>query len=346
MSTANSLTSFWTSREVTGLIVRAITHKNPDWQLSSGVPAWVELRREIIKSNSRGTYLVPPSLELTRSYCIDQLPFEKDDGAASYLRFRYLLGVFADLLSLVRQNIEKAHGRDAWQRASTIVGNNAESRTLFRFLGEVSTAPRPQAVHCLESVSRRGLVIKWPGGVRSGFWSRDCGMEALVKISQSVLHSLGEEQVSDAAEGENRRKHVTVKSAGPNLVELRHQGQLVQLRGNLRVLFLYLFWNKDRVVPFKELWTLLYLKKTRHEYKPDKRGGPPTCMRRTKGDLESKLREVFGAPKGRRFWFEPHQGCGYRLNVASVDWQAAVGNIDYPLFTRDQNDLEADSRDD
>lgn len=346
MHAPRSLSSFWKSREVAGLIAHAMTHKDPGWKPTSGIPAWMDLRQEIIKSNNKGTYRVPPSLELTRRYCIDQLPFEKDDGAASYLRFRYFLGIFADLLSLVRGKIEKVHGRDAWQRATTIVGDNAESRTLFRFLGEVSAAPRPQAVHCLESVSRRGLVIKWPGGVRSGFWSRDCGMEALVQISQSVFDGLGDGPVSQQPEGDNHRKHVTVKSAGPNLVELRYQGQVVQLRGNPRVLFLHLFWKKDRVSPFEELWTLLYEKKTREGFRPDKRGGPPACLRRTKADLEKKLHQVFGSPKGHRYWIESHQGCGYRLNVASVDWQAAVGSMDYPFFTRDLDDLEAEAEDD
>lgn len=171
-------------------------------------------------------------------------------------------------------------------------------------------------------------------------------MEALVQISQSVFDGLGDGPDSQQPEGDNHRKHVTVKSAGPNLVELRYQGQVVPLRGNLRVLFLHLFWHKERVIPFKELWTLLYLKSTEREYRADKRGGPPSCMRRTKGDLEKKIREKFGPPKGRPYWIERHPGCGYRLNVASVDWQAAVGSMDHPLFTRDLNNLEVDTEDD
>jgi hypothetical protein len=344
MAASKSRQSFWTSKAVSSLIGGALKQKNPCWQPTPGVSAWMDLREEIVKANSKGVCLVPPPLVPPYGYCIDQLPFERDNGAASYLRLRYLLGVFADLLSLARQKIDKVHGRDAWQRASSIITVDAESRTLFRFLREVSAAPRPQAVHCLESVSKRGLVIVWPGRVRSGFSARDCGLEALVHVSQMIFDALGDALVSQPAEEENHRKHVTVKSAGPNLVELRYQGQLVQLRGNLRMLVLHLFWNKERAIPFKELWTILYLKKTRQEYKPDKRGGPPPCLRRTKADLEKKLHEVFGPPKGRRYWVESHQGCGYRLNVASVDWQVAVGSMDYPLFTRDQSDL-ADARD-
>ena len=113
----------------------------------------------------------------------------------------------------------------------------------------------PRLCIVLKRFQGKGCIIKWTGNVRSIFWSRDCGTEALVGISQRIFDCLGKGDESYPAENHGERKHVTVKPAGPNLVELRYQGKVVQLRGSLRVLFLYLFWHRDRAVPFKELWT-------------------------------------------------------------------------------------------
>ena len=107
MHNSHPLSLFWNSRKVADFIARAIKNENPCWQPTPGVPAWMALREEIIKANSKGTYRLPPPLVPPRGYCIDQIPFKKDDGAGTYVQFRYYLGVFADLLSLIRQHISR-----------------------------------------------------------------------------------------------------------------------------------------------------------------------------------------------------------------------------------------------
>ena len=60
-----------------------------------------------------------------------------------------------------------------------------------------------------------------------------------------------------------------VDAIGENLVILRYQGKTVELRGVLRELFLYLFWHKERIITFKDIWLHLYTSKVHHPYRPD-----------------------------------------------------------------------------
>lgn len=343
MHAPHSLSSFWKSREVASLVAHAMKHKDPGWKPTPDAPAWMDLRREIIRSNTKGTYLVPPSLELTRSYCIDQLPFEKDDGAASYLRFRYLLGTFADLLSLLREKISKAFDETAWQRAAVSFHEDAQSRTLFSFFREVSAADRPQAVDCLERVSRRGLRVEWPGALESWICPRDCGVEALVGISTQMLthlaHTTEQTRRADLPPSPEARKRVIIDSKGPNLIQLRFAGKVAELRGSARKLFVVLFWNEAGVVPFETIWKALFEERSGKPYRQDRKGGPPPRLRTAKCSLERTLRQEFGRPPGRDSWIEGVKGQGYRLNRISVTWQQAKGS-QLPFFTIDPTDLD------
>jgi hypothetical protein len=345
MSHVQTLSGFWTSNEVSLQITHAMQCQDPSWSIVAPVEPWEILRQEIIRSNTKGDYQIPPPLAPPHGYCIDQLPFPRDDGSSTYLRFRFALGVFVDLLVLLGHKVTERYGRDSWTRISDLLVHDAENRRLVLLFRDITFAPRSSSMNWLEQLSRNGVRTKWRAGFYSFFWSRDCGVEVLVSISAAIVGCLEKSKCIDLNSSAlilpKERSRIIVDSAGANLVRLKYMGKEVKLRGIKMDLFILLFWGQDKIVPFETIWRVLFEVKTKRTYRPEQRGAPPARMRRLKCDLEMKIRQGFGGPPGHHYWIPTETGQGYGLNRISVIWQAAVGCTDRPPFvTIDPSDLD------
>ena len=183
-----------------------------------------------------------------------------------HLQFIFYLQLFADLLAGFRLAIEDVNGRECWTTAQAHFDEDARSRTLFRFLREVSAAPKMHAIYCLEQISRRGIRIVWPGRLTTCIRTPDCGVEDFVKtcsMMEDVLHKVKNiETAQTDCVLKEEGKRVTVDSAGPKLIKLRFGGKDVDLGGDPRQLFLMLLWATDKLVPFNMIWQALFESRT------------------------------------------------------------------------------------
>jgi hypothetical protein len=308
--------------------------KNPRWKPTSGVPAWMDLRQEIM-TNTHGRKIIPPPLVPPRTYCIDQVPFEKDDSVASYLRYRYLVGVVADLLSLFRQKVEKEHNANAWETASVIFKEDAERWTLFQFLRQVSAAERSQAVHCLNSISKQGLEVTWPGKIRSCFWSNDCGLKALVGISETMIKHLtrrrpgsGKTRAGSSKRLARLKKHAQIgldtnRTKVGHLVCLKTHGrEPLDLAAKASTLMTMLM-REGLVASDEILCNMLWPGK--HPGNWEK--GALNSLKTLVGSVNKKLINSWGNPPNKDGWICRKQNDAYFLN-ASVRW-AYVTEKDY-----------------
>jgi hypothetical protein len=349
MSHVQPLSGFWTSNEVSFQISQAMLCQDPNWSIVAPGEPWEILRQVIIHLNTKGEYQIPPPLTPPHGYCIEQLPFPRDDGSSTYTRLRFYLGVFVDLVVSLGRRITECFGRDSWTVVSDLLIEDAENRRLVLLLRDITLAPRPAAINWLEQISRKGIRTEWQAGFYSGFWCRDCGVEALVTISTKMVAFLEQSKHisinNSAMISPQERSRVTVDSAGPNLVRLIYLGKEVRLTGMVRGLFVLLFWGQDNIVAFETIWRAIYETKTRRIYRPEQRGAPPAKMRRLKCSLEKRIRVGFGRPPGGHYWIEAEKGHGYLLNRISVNWQKLKGCSDRPPFlTVDPSGLDRRSQ--
>jgi hypothetical protein len=209
------------------------------------------------------------------------------------------------------------------------------SSLLFGLLRDVSAAPRSEAVDILERVSRKGLRLDQLGITRARFRSRDCGVEALVRISTKMLFFLQYLKPADPAPATAptpvETSRVIVDALTTNIVTLRHKGKEAKLSGRNKELFTALFWAKSKMVTYENLWELLIGRKSGKAYRQDlKGGGPPALLRKIKSKLHQKLAKRLGQPPVGEFWVEAVEHEGYQLNHASLIWQKAMDALDRP----------------
>jgi hypothetical protein len=324
MPAAKSLINYWTSSDLSRLIKGTLGNAEPIGYSQENLTYWQVLQAEIIRLNTRGVYHLP-QLQPIQTRMLDELPLEPDDGSSTYIPFRRCLGLLADLLTLFRRKVTNVHGPECWNKASLLFEDDPRSNMLFGLLRDVSAAPRLQTVDCLERISRTGIRFAQLGTTRARFRSRDCGMEALVRISTKMLAFLGWEFVNTAPSvGETSRVTVDV-DAGKRVI-LRYKGNRVELRDRDKDCFLLLFCHDTKMLTYEELWHGLIEKDTGKGYKQNpKGGGPPDLLRQIKCHLNKRITQHLGRPPVGGFWIERIPREGYQLNRSSLVWQWAKG---------------------
>ena len=335
VATNSSVLNFWNSSEVTRIVKHALADIESQGKNQGDTLRRCSLKSAIIDLNTKGRFLLPPPFFPPRPYCIDQLPSNPDDGAANYIPFRQCLGVVAELLTLFRTKVEQAHGQECWQRTAILFEDGPRSRLRFGLLRDVSAAPRSQAIDILERVSRKGLRLEQLGITRARFRSRDCGLEALVRISTKMLVFLDHLKPADpaptTAPAPAATSRVTVDTLTKNVVTLRHKGKEAKLSGREREFFLALFWSDNKLLAFDSLWKKLIEDETGKRYRQDpKGGGPPARLRRIKCNTNKKIAKCLGhAPDGQH-WINAVKREGYQLNRTSLIWQKSMDAVDRP----------------
>lgn len=279
--------------------------KKPSWKPTPGVPAWMDLHQEILSS-----------------YCLDKLPLEHDADIRTYLRFRYLLGTAADLIFLYRKKLEQCYGRGAWQKASVLF-EDRKRQTLFRFVREVSSTERPLAVKYLEAISRQGLRFLLPGGVPSCFWSKDCGWEAIVAITEEMLDFLNSQEASgDSSTSCSSTEIPSIKRHAQVWLDMTKTGEHVRLttKGHEPIkltrkqsqLLMTLYWGgltePDEAL-CKRVWPGKSLSNWDH--------GALGSLKNLVSSVNIKLADQWGMPPDQKQWI--NRDDAYSLN-RSLRW--------------------------